>query len=152
MIGRPEWFKYRIFGWGVAPKTWQGWLYGAIAALLIGLTLSISINEPTRKWIFALIFVIFIADIMHIMMQLPKVTDERENYHQLIIERNCSFAAIIALVGVMLYQSYQNKALFQANPGISTLGMFPFDISIIIVLGAMLLTKVLSTVYVRARM
>jgi hypothetical protein len=35
MIGNPEWFTYRIFGWGVAPKTWQGWVYVAVVAAAI---------------------------------------------------------------------------------------------------------------------
>jgi len=34
MIGKPEWFKRRKYGgWGIFPKTWQGWVY--IAAIII---------------------------------------------------------------------------------------------------------------------
>ena len=35
MIGKPEWFTYRIFGWGLRPRTWQGWAYILAALLLI---------------------------------------------------------------------------------------------------------------------
>ena len=147
MIGKPQWFKYRVFGWGVAPKTWQGWVYVAIAAFLIAGTLAIGINDTTKMWIFSVIIVVFVVDIMVIMTQLPKYSDERENYHQLIIERNCSFAAIVALLGVALYQTYQNKLLIQANTG-----AIPFDISIMVVLIAMLATKILSTIYVKVKM
>jgi len=27
MLGRPEWFTFRVAGWGLAPRTWQGWVY-----------------------------------------------------------------------------------------------------------------------------
>ena len=80
MIGKPQWFKYRVFGWGVAPKTWQGWVYVAIAAFLIAGTLAIGINDTTKMWIFSVIIVVFVVDIMVIMTQLPKYSDERENY------------------------------------------------------------------------
>jgi len=146
MIGKPEWFKYRIFGWGIAPKTWQGWVYVAVIAFLLGGTFAMGINDTTKMWIFSIILIVFLADVMIIMTKLPKYSDERENYHQLIIERNCSFAAIVALLGVALYQTYQNRLSIQAGTG-----AIPFDISILIVLGAMLLTKIASTIYVKMK-
>ncbi|MBN1793309.1 hypothetical protein JW826_06515 [Candidatus Woesearchaeota archaeon] len=148
MIGKPEWFKYRIFGWGVAPRTWQGWVYVAAAAAILGFVTAAGFNEAVKPIVLGVVFTVFIADILHIMMQLPRVSDERENMHQLIIERNCSFAAIAALIGMALWQSYQNKALM-ATGGLASL---PFDLSIAVVLGAMLLTKIASTLYVKAKM
>lgn len=145
MIGKPEWFKYRIFGWGIAPKTWQGYVYVAVLAALLGFTYAIGLNNAVMPWIVGGIFAIAILDVMHIMMQLPRVSDERENYHQLIIERNCSFAAIAALIGIVLFQTYQNRAIINAN---ST----PFDISLLVVLGAMLAVKIASTIYVHYKM
>ena len=146
MIGKPEWFKYRIFGWGVAPKTWQGWVYVATVAFVLGLTMAVGINDTAKMWIFGILIFIVVIDVLSIMVQLPKVSDERENYHQLIIERNCSFAAIIALLTVALYQTYINAGTFVSGGGI------PFDKSILIVLGAMLAAKIGSTLYVRAKM
>ena len=148
MIGKPEWFTYRIFGWGIRPKTWHGWVYLAVAAFLIGLIMAIAINNAIKIWFFGILMAVFIFDILHIMTQLPKVHDERENYHQLIIERNVSFAAIVALLAVALYQTYQNRAIISASDGT----IFPFDISIVIVLGAMVLTKAVSYFYVKTRM
>lgn len=145
MIGKAHWFKYRTFGWGLAPKTWQGWWYIIIAAFLIGGTFAIGIADSTKMWLFAIITTIFVADVIIIMTQLPKVSDERENYHQLIIERNCSFAAIVALVAIALYQTYKNTEFIQPK------GSIPFDISILIVLGAMLITKIASTIYVKTK-
>jgi hypothetical protein len=148
MIGKPNWFKYRTFGWGVAPKTWQGWLYVAIVAIVLGFTFAMGFTDATKAWIAGIVLVIFIADIMDIMIKLPKFSDERENYHQLIIERNCSFAAIIALLAVALYQTYKNSGTLMSS---STFAI-PFDISIAIVLGAMLAAKIGSTIYVKLKM
>jgi hypothetical protein len=145
MIGKPEWFKYRKLGWGIAPKTWQGWVYTAILALVIGFTMAIAVNEAIRPWVFAIVFGIVVLDIIHIMIKLPKVHDERQNYHQMIIERNCSFAAIASLVAIALYQTFQNRAAISANT-------LPFDVTIIVVLGAMLVTKVISYLYVNYKL
>lgn len=148
MIGNPKWFKYRIFGWGIAPKTWQGWAYIAVAAFVIAGTMAMPMNNVLKAWIFGIVLGIFFLDVLHIMMQLPKTTDERENYHQLIIERNCSFAAIVALLGIAMYQAYQNNAFFAKNVNLAV----PFDMTILVVLGAMLFVKIASTLYVRAKM
>jgi len=148
MIGKPEWFKYRTFGWGVAPKTWQGWVYVAILVFILGGITAMGLNNAVSQWLFAGVIAIVMIDVFHIMIQLSKVSDERENYHQLIIERNCSFAAIIALIGVAAYQTYQNRALFQTGINVS----IPFDWSIVVVLGAMLFAKIGSTLYVKAKM
>lgn len=141
MIGKPEWFGYRVFGWGVKPKTWQGWAYVLVA---IAIMLSISfmpIHENTKIWIMGAIVIILVADVLHIMTQLYNTNDERENMHQLIIERNCSFAAIAALLAVAMLQTYEGKMIINWD--------IPFDGSILIVLGTMLITKIASTVYVK---
>lgn len=145
MIGKPEWFTYRIFGWGIAPRKWQGFAY--IAAII---SILIAVMELTpmqyKMWAFGAVLIVMIADTLHIMTQLSKTHDERENLHQLIIERNCSFAAIAALIGVALYQTYERVGTLVSQ------NQIPFDISIAIVLGAMLLTKIVSTVYVKTKM
>jgi len=148
MIGRPEWFKYRIFGWGVAPKTWQGWIYVAAVAIIIGFTTAAASALQLGPWIPGIFIALLVADIIHIMTQLSKHQDERENMHQLIIERNCSFAAIVALLSVAVWQTYQSQAAVAAGWA----GGVPVDSSILIVLGAMLLTKIISAAYVKARM
>lgn len=145
MIGRPEWFKYRIFGWGIAPKTWQGWAYVAVFAAIVGFVTAVQINLQAKIWIYGIVIGLLILDVIHIMIQLPKSSDERENYHQLVIERNCSFAAIGALVAIAIYQSMQNKAAIAA-------GQMPFDSTILIVLGTMLATKIISALYVKVKM
>lgn len=146
MIGKPEWFKYRIFGWGLAPKTWQGWVYVAVFVGIIGLITAIAINEVIKMYIYFALIGILILDVIHIMMNMDKVNNERKNYHQLIIERNCSFAAVGALIGLALYQAYKNRELIES--GVKTL---PFDYSIIIVFGVMLAVKIGSTIYVKMK-
>ena len=41
MIAKKEWFKPRIFGWGLRPVTWEGWIYVVVAVLLFLGALSI---------------------------------------------------------------------------------------------------------------
>ncbi len=147
MIGKTEWFTYRKFGWGISPKTWQGWVYVAIVALIFGGTVSAGINKGISVWIFGIVTGIVLLDILHIMTNLPKVHDERENYHQLVIERNCSFAAIGALIAIAFWQTYQRGLLMN-----SVINTIPFDYTLLIVLGAMFVTKVLSVVYVKWKM
>jgi len=141
MIGRPEWFTYRIFGWGIRPKTKEGWLY-ILIGILIGAGLALLPIPNNYKAIVLLIFVsIVVLDVLHIMLQMERHHDERDRLHQLIIERNCSFAAVAALATIAIYQSIKN--LGQA---------IPFDISLVVVLGVMLLVKIGSTIYVKTRM
>jgi hypothetical protein len=147
MIGKPEWFTYRVFGWGIAPKRWQGFVYVTVVALLIGFVTAIAVNNAIRIGLYVAILGILLFDVIHIMTQLDSVHDERERMHQLVIERNCSFAAIVALVGVAMFQTYQNRMMLA-----SASMAFPFDYSILIVLGVMLFVKISSTIYVRMRM
>jgi hypothetical protein len=136
MIGKPEWFTYRIFGWGIAPKTKEGWLYILLA---IGIAAGIAVIPMQENYRIALIvgFIsILLMDVVHVMIQLSKTHDERENMHQLIIERNCSYAALGAIIAVAFHQS--------RSTGI-------FDMSLMVVLGVMLFTKILSTIYVKVR-
>lgn len=146
MIGQPEWFKYRTFGWGLSPKTWQGWVYLGVFALLLGFVTAVTFNSAIKLWVYAILLGVLMLDVIHIMTKMDKVMDERENYHQLIIERNCSFAAIVALSGVAIYQAYQNRALLESGAI-----KLPFDYSILIVLGVMLFTKIASTAYVKTK-
>ncbi|MAG07896.1 hypothetical protein CMO89_00315 [Candidatus Woesearchaeota archaeon] len=144
MIGKPEWFTYRIFGWGLRPRTWQGWAYVAVFIMLFLGIASMPISETAKMSAMWVLMGILIIDAVHLMTVLPKFHDERQNQHHLIIEKNVSLAAVLALVGVALMQTYQNR-------GLDT-GMLPFDWSIAVILGVMVLTKIVSTVYVNKKM
>ena len=78
MFGRPEWFTYRNFGWGIKAKTWQGWAYiGAFLALLIAPNY-LPMADPLKSLARAGIFLLFLADVIIIWIQLDKVNDERQ--------------------------------------------------------------------------
>ncbi len=139
MIGKPNWFTYRIFGWGIRPKKWQGWAYILVFMAAVFLTFMLPLAENIKIWIIGIIIAIGVIDALHLMMLLPKVHDERENRNQLIIERNVSFAGIAALVIVMLYQAYKNNFT----------GEMPFDPALIVVVLIMLAVKIVSTIYLR---
>jgi len=142
MIGKPEWFTYRTFGWGIAPKTWQGWVYVAVLVLLAVFVSALPFGEATKMWLLGIFIGVFVLDALHIMMQLPKVHDERQNYHQLLVERNVSFGAIAALIGVAIYQTYMvGDPAFAAS--------IPFDWSIMVVIIAMVVVKSASSLYVK---
>jgi hypothetical protein len=88
---------------------------------------------------------VFLLDVLIIMAQLGKVHDERERLQQLIIERNCSYTAVFALVAAMGYQIWQHRQ----NLGSDQL---PFDPLLLVVLLLMALVKFISTLYVRWKM
>lgn len=50
------WFKAKLYGWGWAPATWQGWLVmvGYIVAVTL-LALTIDKNSPAREIVFTFI-------------------------------------------------------------------------------------------------
>jgi hypothetical protein len=142
MIGRPEWFTYRVFGWGIRPKTWQGWVYLAGFLGVIALV-SILPVPGARKYLFAVAIAILTLDALIIMAKLPSAHDERENRNQLIIERNVSFGALAAILGVAIYQSLKGKL---PSAGV------PFDTSLLIVLCAMVAVKVGSALYANRKL
>lgn len=144
MIGKPEWFTYRIFGWGIMPRTWQGLAYILVSMAIAGMIKLAPLSGNVKTQMFGIFIGAIFLDVLHIMLQLQKYHDERQNYHQLIIERNVSFAAVCAVIGIMLFQTYQNRALLDS-------GQIPFDISLGIVLGIMVAVKGLSSIYVRLR-
>jgi hypothetical protein len=149
MFGRPEWFTYRTFGWGIRAKTWQGWVYlGVFLALLIGPNY-LPIDGHLKSLIRAGVFGLFLVDVIIIWTQLGKFHDERQQLHQLIIERNCSVVAVLSLCAVVGYRVYQNPVMPASGSFQLNTGLFPFDPLLLVVLVAMAVTKLISTVYLR---
>lgn len=143
MIGKPEWFTYRLFGWGIRPKTKEGYIYiGIFLAIILAISF-MPIPESIRLWIIGALVLLLVIDSLHIMITMPKFHDERENYHQLIIERNVSFGAIATIIIIAFYQAYKNG--FPQD-------IIPFDISLAYVLIGMVVVKILSTIYVRLKL
>ncbi len=140
-IGKPEWFTYRLAGWGLDVRTWQGWVYvGIVTALLVALGLA-PLPSKLQLVLVGSVAGVFLLDVLILMTQLGKVHDERERAHQLIVERNCSYAAVIALVTAMGYQIYLNRH----RPGPD----LPFDPWLLVAIAVMAFTKLGSTLYLR---
>jgi len=75
MIGKPDWFDKKIFGFGIRPKTWQGWVYLLMAIVLIVFARYQPFWECSDqiKNIATIVLVaIILIDIIHIMYVLNK--------------------------------------------------------------------------------
>jgi uncharacterized membrane protein len=144
MIGKPEWFTYRIFGWGIGPKKWQSWVYLAAVGAIMGLIKLLPVTNTIRMWCFGILVGLVVLDVIHIMTRLDKEHDEREKLQQMIIERNCSFAAVATLGAIAVFQTFKNQHLAKND--------IPFDISILIVIAVMGIVKIISTWYVRRKL
>ncbi len=141
MIGKPEWFTRRKYGgWGLFPKTWQGYVY--IAAFIIPFV----ILQALTFWTFEVRLVITIvwllilaADTIDIMVRLKR--DERERIHEAIAERNALWAIIIILAGGLAYQISQSAVQQK----------IAFDPVIAAALIAGLIIKAISNIYLDRR-
>lgn len=104
MIGNPKWFDMRKYsGWGLRPKTWQGWVY--VLAITIPSTFIWfvpNIDNSTRGIIFFIMWLLFSFDIIDLMVHIKK--DEREHTHEAIAERNASWSMVLVLTTGMIYQ------------------------------------------------
>lgn len=129
MIGKPEWFTCKVFGWGIMPGTWQGFAYVFVSMIIAGIIILAPVATIVRMWLLGIFVGAIFLDALHIMIQLQSHHDERQNYHQLLLEKNVSFAAACAVIGGI--QTYQHRDLI-------SMGQLPFDAS----LGAVLFVKV----------
>lgn len=103
MIGKAEWFQRRKYGgWGLHPKTWQGWVYIAIFALPLIAFHSIPIwSDKTRVVVTITWLAIILIDTADIMLHIKK--DEREKRHEAIAERNAAYVLVGAVTLTILY-------------------------------------------------
>ena len=102
MIGRPDWFQRRKYGgWGISPKTWQGWVY--TAAIIIPFMVFQALpfwTQQTRMVVTVLWIAFLLVDVGHIMIMLRR--DEREEKIEAFAERNASwFMAIVLTIGIV---------------------------------------------------
>ena len=103
MIGKPEWFSARKFGWGLGIKSKEGLAYLlAIVAIAYVATL-IPMPSQYKLAVIAAIIGIVLIDTLHIMTKVYSKLDEREQKHQAFAERNASFVAIVCLVAYIMY-------------------------------------------------
>lgn len=104
MIAKPEWFKPRKYsGWGVTPRSWQGWAY--TLAILVPLVIFLAIPDldsqiRTTGTVLWMAFVVL--DLLPVMIMAKK--DEREFKNEAIAERNASWFMVMVLVMGILYE------------------------------------------------
>lgn len=145
MLGKPEWFTYRSIGWGITPRTWQGWVYVLVFISIVFLLVSLPVPNDIKNTVIGIFVGLFTLDAISVWARLGEHHDERQRLHQLIIERNCSVAAVVSIVAVMAFRSLEAR-------GALVSGALPFDPLLAVVLGVMAVTKLISTIYLRFKM
>ncbi len=101
MIGKAEWFQRRKYGgWGISPKTWQGWLYLLVVFGSFFILQALPFwDVRTRVLVSAFWMAFLLFDVTHIMASLKR--DEREYKIEAISERNAAWAmALVLAIGV----------------------------------------------------
>ena len=104
MIGKPHWFKRRKYGgWGVFPKTWQGWVYIGVIIAPFFLIQYLPFGGDNMRTVLLFIWAaVLCIDFVHIFMSMPK--DEREVIHEAFAERNAVWAMVAILAAGVAYQ------------------------------------------------
>jgi hypothetical protein len=103
MIGKPEWFSPRKFGWGLGIRTREGWMYIAAVVILMFAAMQLPIGAGLKAVAATAIAALLALDVLTIMPAVYAKLDEREQMHQLVAERNASFVAIAGIVAYALY-------------------------------------------------
>lgn len=137
MIGKPDWFARRKYtGWGITPKTWQGWLYIALVILPFAVFQAIPFWDMTTRAIVTIVWLLFlIIDVTDIMIRMKK--DEREKIHEAIAERNALWVIMLVLVLGLMYQLLSSGLVKEIR----------FDPVIAIALAAAVIVKAISNIY-----
>ena len=137
MLGKPQWFQRRKYlGWGIYPKTYQGWAYMAVMLALLAIIQVIPWPGENTGWILTMIWaIIFAIDIIDITVRLPR--DERDRVHEAVAERNAMWIMILALVIGVGYRAAQSAVN----------GQVYIDPVIIIALFAGLAAKAITNIY-----
>jgi UDP-N-acetylmuramyl pentapeptide phosphotransferase/UDP-N-acetylglucosamine-1-phosphate transferase len=103
MIGKTKWFGRRKYtGWGLTPKTWQGWAYVAGMVLPTVIISNLPIERGLQTLLMLVWIGIFIIDIIDMMIHLEK--DERDITHEALAERNAAWVMIATLTIGFSYQ------------------------------------------------
>lgn len=113
MFGKPEWFKPRKYtGWGLTPKTWQGWVYIAVILIPFIIFQSIPIWTDSVRLVVTFVWIgLLVLDTVPIMRKLGQ--DELEEQIEAKSERNAGITmAMILALGIafeLIYHALQNR-------------------------------------------
>ena len=104
MIGKPEWFERRKYGgWGVIPKTREGWWYLIIMFVPFLIFQAIPFwSLEVRICLTAAWLAVVAFDTLDIMASMKN--DERETMHEAIAERNAAWMMVAVLAIGLLYE------------------------------------------------
>ncbi|MFA5077696.1 MAG: hypothetical protein WC488_04685 [Candidatus Micrarchaeia archaeon] len=104
MIGKPEWFERRKYGgWGVVPKTREGWWYLVIMFVPFLIFQAIPFwSLEVRICLTAAWLAVVAFDTLDIMASMKN--DERETMHEAIAERNAAWMMVAVLAIGLLYE------------------------------------------------
>lgn len=104
MIAKPEWFNQRKYsGWGVTPRSWQGWAYSLAIIVVLVIFQAIPDLDAQVRTAGTVLWVVFVAlDLLPIMVTMKK--DEREYKNEAIAERNAAWFMVLVLVIGIVYE------------------------------------------------
>lgn len=107
MIAKKEWFERRKYGgWGVIPKTWQGWLFLVLVILPFVIFQSLPHwSDKIRLYVTIIWLIYLLLEIIPIMIFLKR--DEREDQIEAISERNASWFMSLVLTFGILFEVFQ---------------------------------------------
>lgn len=110
MIGKTSWFQRRKYGgWGIAPITWQGWVYTVLAVAPIAIIQTLPFWSAQIRLAITIVWVIVLAlDVIHIMTHLKR--DEREYKIEAMAERNSAWTMVLMIAVGVAYQSFTSSA------------------------------------------
>ncbi len=110
MIAKANWFTRRKYtGWGLTPRTWQGFAYIVGIALLAAVIQSLPIIGSIKLTLMGIWIVFVLVDVLQTMAAIK--LDEREQKIEAIAERNASWTMVTATVISVLYISTLGKEL-----------------------------------------
>ncbi|MBD3238188.1 MAG: hypothetical protein GF332_00915 [Candidatus Moranbacteria bacterium] len=104
MLAKSNWFQKRKYGgWGLSPKTWQGWVYISAFISVLILFNSLTFWSNQARIIFLIVWMAVLGfDVIKIMITLKK--DELETRNEAIAERNASWIMVFVLTAGILYE------------------------------------------------
>lgn len=104
MIARKDWFQRRKYGgWGISPKTWQGWLYIAFVIIPFAVFQAMPFWDTNTRLAITFVWLGFLfLDTLPVMITLDR--DEREYKIEAISERNAAWFMSLVLCGGVFYE------------------------------------------------
>lgn len=102
MIAKAKWFNRRKYtGWGLEPKTWQGFLYVGVLVTVLVLIQSLPLEAGWKIGLSVGGVVFILVDVLQALASIK--LDEREQKMETMAERNASWTMVTALAFSIIY-------------------------------------------------